>query len=577
MDGYKKRLLLAAVILLSLASVFWVMSSENFFAYDDMTLLAEDSLSRYDELFTFYPQQAYLDRPVRNLLLKLMYDLFGTDYTLYHVALALTHLLNVGLVYMAFSRVFAAKFGRDSDRSHMGGIVTAAVFGIWPRAHMAVQWISGNNDLMGTTFALLALLFFLKYRQDERFLWQNAALTLVFYYLAIRTKEMFYLLPLIFVLYECYEIIRQKRKMRISWGAVASLAVMAIFLAGIIAARFRNTALFDQNSPYQQSFHPWDLIWNLCRYCIMCFDLGNSGFYYQPSVSGTIGLALILIGLAAAIVLAIGKKEFGPLFGYVAIGFSIAMVLPQVNQVHILYLYYPMVFVAFVIACAVVALKPRAMYAAAATVMALCLLACRSDGVKAAREQWLSTCRMEQTAWNDMQQLEKPAPGSRVYVRLDDPDAYHPFYYGPGSVCRLLYQDATLQCVLLDRAEAMEYVTPYVVWEYGSDGRVRETERNMSETIEIVSVYPEGLPVSQSDIDRDTDLQLGVVPNLVMDTLKIYIDGKAYPVFYAEDFISTVIPAKDLAGKTSIGIELMDEYGTKSPVFYQPVIWTDGA
>lgn len=85
----KKSSFIIFVLGASLISVFWMLSIHNALVFDDSTLLHRASLNSYDALFSFFPTSVYLDRPVRDILIKFMYDLFGTDYALHHAALVL--------------------------------------------------------------------------------------------------------------------------------------------------------------------------------------------------------------------------------------------------------------------------------------------------------------------------------------------------------------------------------------------------------------------------------------------------------------------------------------------------------
>lgn len=559
----QKKNLLTLLALLSFLSVFWVMSANNTFSFDDTTLLKNASMSSFGELFHFFPQSIYLDRPMRDVLLKVMYELFGTDYVFYHIALVLTHLFNVFLVYKVFLTVIGTKYGEESDTAFIGAIVTAGFFGIWPQSHMAVQWISGNNDLMGVTFALLSMSFFLKYRVDERHKRLSFFLLLVFYYLALRTKEMFYLLPFLFLFYEIYQMTLNKKRARLSLGTSISVCVMAAFLGAMVYLKLQDTTFtYDSSNPYYQTFNPLTLCWNLLRYCEMCFDVSNPGFMYHSSVAGKIGAVVMLLGLATALFVAISKKEFGPLLCYFSIGVVIAPVLPIVNQCHALYLYFPSIFVGAVIACGVISLKRNQMRASVIILIG-CIIPAYVGGYTSLKASWLSTAMMENKAWRDIKEIERPILNSTIYVRLPDIDTYTPFYYGPGSVCNLIYQDMSLTTILLDGDEAVEFTVPYVLWEYGEDGHVREIAHDYGANLQIASVYPAEIQVSAADIESNTELQFGITPNMMLSDLKIRIDGEELIVFRGEDFISTLIPASSLADKDSITVEITNATGSE--------------
>ncbi len=555
MNVNKRRLLLIAVFLTSLCSVFWMMSVNNTFIFDDSTLLRNAHLTSYEDLFNFYPSSVYLDRPVRDVLIKFMYDLFQRDYTLYHVFLVLVHLFNVGIAFLAAKRVFSCKYGTGSDQSFIGAAIAAVIFGAWPNSLMAVQWVSGNNDLMGTTFALLSILFFARYTQEKEYRGQNFCLQLLFFYLAIRTKEMFYPLPLILILLEIYQQVCQKVRIKISKGSIVNLLVMSFFAIGMVYLKLQDrTMTIDSSAPYYQSFNPIDMLKNLMRYCMRCFDLSTGSFSYEYSISGYVGLIVILIGLVTAIITAWFKREIGPLLCYISIGLSIGMVLPMINQVHRLYLYYPMFFVGMVAACAVLAIS-KYREKIFIGICAGCILANLAAGPRAFKDYWKSIGSMEKSVYDQIEMLDKPVHESNIYVRLADSTTYTPFYYGPGSVINLIFEDMTLKTTLLDLQEEVEYIPPYVVLKYENE-IVTELERNTHRELHIQDVY--------AAFQEDGSLLLGITPNKIKSTLQILIDDIETPTTIGSEFISSLSPAESLVGKDKIQIVLRDEYNTRS-------------
>lgn len=550
----KKQACLLFVFAASLMAVLWTLSIYNTLVFDDSTILSHVSLSSYDSLFSFYPASVYLDRPIRDILLKLLFDLFGSDYALLHAALVFTHLANVLLAFLTARRLFALKRDLPAERAFVGACIAAAIFGAWPNSLMAVQWVSGNNDMMGATFALLSVLFYLRSIQESEYKGQNTFLTLLFYYFAIRSKEMFYPLPLIFVLCEVYRMIQEKKKSRLSRGCVFSLAVMLLFLAGIFYYKLKDHGMtVDPTGPYYQSFNPVSMLAVLMKYCSMYFDLSNGGFVYLPSTDGAVGCAVTALGLVVAIVLAVKGKP-GFLFGYLAIGLSIVMVLPMVNQIHRLYLYFPAFFVGFVVACAVIAL-PRHHEKVLALICLGCVFASQASGPQFMHESWFSYGRMENRAYQQLEAIDPPAKGSHIYIRLEDMDDYTPFYYGPGSVIKLVFQDDTLVSSLHTLDEAIDYQSPYLVLQY-VNGQVSVAERDHTRTLSILSVSPYPQP--------DGSLVLGISPDKVSDSLIVLVDGQALRTFINTDFISATVPASLLTDKSSVQITIRDGYGVVS-------------
>lgn len=557
----KKSSFIIFVLGASLISVFWMLSIHNALVFDDSTLLRRASLNSYDALFSFFPTSVYLDRPVRDILIKFMYDLFGTDYALHHAALVLVHLLNVVFAFLTARRLFAMKKGLYSDETFLGACITAVVFGAWPNSQMSVQWISRNNDLMGATFALLALLFYLRSIQEDKFKGQNVFLEILFYYLAIRSKEMFYPLPAIFLLCEFYQMLQKKQRQRLSAGAIGGIAVMVIFFTGILYGKLHDVSVtVNPDSPYYQTFNPITMVCSLLRYCMVYFDLTNGNFVYSFSVFGLIGLIVTLTGLAWAVV-CVFKKHYELLFGYVAIGFSIAAVLPMVNQVHRLYLYFPAFFIGLTVAIAITLLGMRT----DRCLVALCLCCClagNASGPKGFRRFWYSVGDMENRVYNQLQEIDKPVAESNVYVFLEDGTSYTPFYYGPGSIINLVFQDNTLNVSVCEMDDKVEYKKPYLVLSY-TDGSVKEVERESDRTLSIEAVYP--------SYDENGALVLGVCSDRMSQALQIRIDGQAVPTVVGQEFISAEIPDQLYNTKESISITITDEYGTVSNVWTLPL------
>lgn len=554
MSANKKRAYLLLVFSASFLSVLWTLSVHNAFVYDDSTLLSHASLLSYDQLFSFYPSSVYLDRPVRDIINKVLFDLFEDDYFLHHVALVLTHLLNTLLAFMVVRRVFALQFDRDPDKCYLGASIAAVVFGAWPNSLMAVQWVSGSNDLMGTTFALLACLFYLRARQESCFRGQNTLLLLFFYYLSIRTKEMFYPLPLIFVLCETFEMLNKKKKSRISAESLLCLALMVVFMAGILYYKAKDGILtVDPSAPYYQSFNPFSMAMVLMKYCMMYFDLTNGGFVFEPSVWGTIGLSVALLGLLAAMLLAM-RSRYGLLTCYVSILISIVMVLPMVNQIHRLYLYMPAFFCGMTVACAICAL-PRHQEKLFILICICCVLAGNASGPRSMRSGWYAVGDMENHAYNQLKDISKPISDSNVYILLDDVNEYNPFYYGPGSIVELAYQDNTLRPSLHSMNETIEYEVPYIVLRY-SNGTVTEVMRDGNRVLRIVDVY--------HYLQEDGSLLLGVVPEEINPSLQVFVNGEAQYTVIGEDFISAKVDQNRLEGKSGVRIAIVDAYGTVS-------------
>lgn len=472
----RKEMSLIILIAFSLLSVFWMMSAENSFCFDDISLLLKVSTSSYKEIFNFWPHAAYADRPVGVMFVKFLYDVFGIDYGCFHAVFVVLHLCNTLILFVITKSIFQRKYD-DEEKCFFGGIITAAFFGMWSNSHMAVQWIAAIYDLLGTFWSLLSLLFYLYYRKDKNYQVQNLAFTVIFYYLAIRTKEMFLILPLLFIIYEIWEMVLDQKRKRFTLSVIVNVTIFILFLGIIFYCKVQGSITNDVNNPYYQSFNPIRLVQNLLKYCMLCFDLKNAGWSYIFSVSGLVAVLLLGMGSVISFWKAVVHKQSELLFCYIAAGISIVIVLPMVNQVHALYLYFPSAFIGLLLACVVNGLKLPDFI----SVIMMCLFFASnlSGSAEGTRNYWIENAKVEKAAWDDIENIKPPIPGSTIYIRNMDGVSYTPFFYGEGDVCKLIYQDTSLKVEVLEKDENIEFSKPYVLWNY-QDSRLTEIERNVN-------------------------------------------------------------------------------------------------
>lgn len=555
MSNYKRTVYLILLFVFSFFSVFWVLSIDNSFSFDDIGWMQRVSTVSYKDLFSFFPLHAYLDRPIGTIFLKFLYSAFELDYCRHHVVLVIIHLLNVLLTFLCIYEVFRCKY-KDNDICFRGGIIAAGFFGIWSRTHMAVQWDAAIFDLLGTFWCLLAMLFYFFYRKNAGFKGQNVGFCLFFFYLSIRTKEMFLVFPILLVLYEVWEMLLEKKVKCLSIVTVISLFITIIFLGRLVYLKlFGGTGITnDISNPYYQSFNPIKMMHTLLKYAILCFDLEKGGWVYSRSISGVIGLIVLLAGLGVAFFKAVHNK-FELLFSYLAIVVSIVIVLPMVNQVHVLYLYFPAIFVGLLVATVVSQVKK----ADGIVLILLCLFlatAC-ADGNINTKNYWIENAKYEIKAWRDIENIEAPTKGATIYIKNVDEKDYSPFFYGEGAICKLLYHDESLNVEMLaaDNWDQTEYMKPYVLWVY-DEGRVREIERNNDRVLLISEVYK--YP------QEDGSLILSVVPNRISDFMELYVDGIKMELVIGETFTSASIPAELIKGKEYIVLKVKDEFDTLS-------------
>jgi hypothetical protein len=189
------------------------------FVYDDVNQIAENPgvqswqfapgyfvRSVWDHQDGHAPGNYY--RPIFLLWLLINYMLFGLDPSLWHLTTIITHVVVTLMIYQLAHRLM---------KDHWVAVVAAMVFGLHPVHIEATAWISGVTESLLALMFIPSLVFYLK-RRDEiaqaretnleslsRARWRRLGLlaaSLVFYALALLSKETAIALPLIIFSYE---------------------------------------------------------------------------------------------------------------------------------------------------------------------------------------------------------------------------------------------------------------------------------------------------------------------------------------------------------------------------------------
>ncbi len=107
-----------------------------------------------------------------------------------------------------------------------------------------------------------------------------------------------------------------------------------------------------------------------------------------------------------------------------------------------------------------------------------CLITCSINSKNNNRKNAVfDNAEIERKAWNDLSEIPKPAENSTIYIKVNDASQYSPFFYGPGSMINLLFQDNSYKTVIMNRFENITFVPPYVVLDYQNE-HVKELTRS---------------------------------------------------------------------------------------------------
>ena len=316
---------------------------------------------------------------------------------------------------------------------------------------------------------------------------------------------------------------------------------------------------FSQTNPYHQNFNPLSMMRNAVHYLALYFDPFNPDMSYTMfKMTAIPGLLLFVCCVGAAFWLALKKRRWYALISLVAAAGSLVVVLPMENMQHRLYLYIPSIFMALFFAFLIIELQRCSKKQIAGACAVLCCTLCYSlnsaPGVVTLRNYWLSVCGSDAAQMAQLKKLDAPARYAEIYVKGAQND-YNVFYYGPGNVLRLLYDDATLHTTLVDEFPE-DVQTPYLFLEY-NDGEITEVERDDTPRpqVYIEDVYPNMIDLSS----QTGDLVLAVTGSIDWSDLEIRVNDEAVPFVAGEEFCSFTIPRQYLKKGETLRITLYSE------------------
>ena len=129
--------------------VSWAFHPNQFLYSDEISNLAWQFDISYRWYFYLLPQRIYNDRPIGFMFERILYDLFGMDYTRHLACFLLIHFANCGLIYLLF---------RCLELSPQLTIAAIGVFGGLSRTALTATYVGASFDVLCTFFLLGSIL-----------------------------------------------------------------------------------------------------------------------------------------------------------------------------------------------------------------------------------------------------------------------------------------------------------------------------------------------------------------------------------------------------------------------------------
>lgn len=232
----------AWLILIGLAFLIYFFVLGVFFVSDDFHWLYLASRNNISWQFFTQNYEGHHDggsyNPIFLIIFNILYKIFGLNHHLYHVVAIILHASNAFFVYLIAQKIF--KFVKLSFSKNWSWLA-ALLYLIWPTNVEAITWIAANMHLWVTAFYLLSLYFyfvFVESRSKFHFYY-----SLVFFFLAIFSKETAISLPFVILAWEIYFLSRkqlQSRKLKFHFKRwLPYFGILMVFLL----ARYKSIGL----------------------------------------------------------------------------------------------------------------------------------------------------------------------------------------------------------------------------------------------------------------------------------------------------------------------------------------------
>jgi Flp pilus assembly protein TadD len=194
--------LIAGLLAVAVAMAFWQVSEGGFLNYDDDQYVTENpdiqaGLTRDGAIRAFTSSRAYNWHPLTWLSHMLDVQMYGMNPAGHHVTNLVLHVANTLLLFWVLLLLTGGLW-----RSAL----VAALFGLHPLHVESVAWIAERKDVLGAFFWMLTTLAYIRYTKSPRF--SRYAPVAVLFALGLMSKPMLVTLPFTLLLLDYWPLRR---------------------------------------------------------------------------------------------------------------------------------------------------------------------------------------------------------------------------------------------------------------------------------------------------------------------------------------------------------------------------------
>ena len=363
-DKVRPHLLPAVLLLVITAAIYCRVLGHDFLLnWDDNEYVLDNdavygiSISHIQRVFGSYYVGNYA--PVQMLSYMLDYELWGLWPGGFLLTNILLHFLNGLMLYGLLFTIY---------RDRLLAATAAAIFLFHPLQVESVAWISQRKNLLAMLFFLLAWRGYIAFRDKEgRHAWYYYAGALAAFLLALLSKSVAVIFPLVILLYDrCFYPPGRRQRLadKLPFIALATLTAALALRTQSVECGCGRVPFGHYGGSVLATMLTMAPVW--CRYLGMLFWPANLSAMYDPAIHKTIdmpvALALLLLAGAGYICLMLLKADrrtgFWPLL--FLIGFlPVSQIVPLVTLMNDRYAYFPLLGAAVMGGIGAVKLRER--------------------------------------------------------------------------------------------------------------------------------------------------------------------------------------------------------------------------
>jgi hypothetical protein len=322
--------ILYIVLLIIAATVVYANSLGGDFVYDDKPMITAyefvQNIGNVPAAFvsptSIYGNVNYY-RPLQTVSYMVDYFLWGELPAGFHATNILFHVLAVLLVYVFIMTLFKEK---------TVAFIAALMFAVHPVHTTVVSYIAGRADAMLCVFTLGALTLYMRFRYEGNGI-ACYALSVVFFVLALMTKETAMIIPVVIALFDGYG--RQFTRLRTEPRPGSYQSALWLILAAYILFRMMRMSFFVEGAmaPFPFGNRLATAPYNMAQYLRLTFLPNDLHMGRQPWIAGSLFEEKVIVSIIVIALVAVfayrSRKSAEPV--WFGLCWFTVMIFPTLN------------------------------------------------------------------------------------------------------------------------------------------------------------------------------------------------------------------------------------------------------